>query len=75
MTDVQGVIVVFTNIPLHFFLLFPLGQTEQKHILTSINILNYLPIINQLLQEGGPLPGPKHGLLSNTWKWNCLRKH
>ena len=22
-----------------------------------------------LLQEGGPLPGPKSGLLSNTWKW------
>ena len=22
-----------------------------------------------LLQEGGPLPGPKTGLLSNTWKW------
>ena len=21
-----------------------------------------------LLQEGGPLPGPKAGLLSNTWK-------
>ena len=21
-----------------------------------------------LLQEGGPLPGPKTGLLSNTWK-------
>ena len=23
----------------------------------------------QLLQEGGPLPGPKTGLLSNTQKW------
>ena len=22
-----------------------------------------------LLQEGGPLPGPETGLLSNTWKW------
>ena len=22
-----------------------------------------------LLQEGGPLPGPENGLLSNTWKW------
>ena len=22
-----------------------------------------------LLQERGPLPGPKTGLLSNTWKW------
>ena len=22
-----------------------------------------------LLQEWGPLPGPKIGLLSNTWKW------
>ena len=22
-----------------------------------------------MLQEGGPLPGPKTGLLSNTWKW------
>jgi len=22
-----------------------------------------------VLQEGGPLPGPKTGLLSNTWKW------
>ena len=23
-----------------------------------------------MLQEGGPLPGPKSGLLSNTQKWN-----
>ena len=22
-----------------------------------------------VLQEGGPLPGPETGLLSNTWKW------
>ena len=22
-----------------------------------------------LLQEGGPLPGPQRGLLTNTWKW------
>ena len=22
-----------------------------------------------MLQEGGPFPGPKPGLLSNTWKW------
>ena len=22
-----------------------------------------------LLQERGPIPGPKNGLLSNTWKW------
>ena len=22
-----------------------------------------------MLQEGGPLPGPETGLLSNTWKW------
>ena len=22
-----------------------------------------------VLQEGGPLPGPESGLLSNTWKW------
>ena len=22
-----------------------------------------------MLQKGGPLPGPKTGLLSNTWKW------
>ena len=25
--------------------------------------------ILELLQEGGPLPGPKTGLLSNTQKW------
>ena len=23
----------------------------------------------KLLQEGGPLPGPRNGLLSNSWKW------
>ena len=29
--------------------------------------LSCLPLL--LLQEGGPLPGPKMALLSNTWKW------
>ena len=24
---------------------------------------------HHLFQEGGPLPGPETGLLSNTWKW------
>ena len=27
----------------------------------------------RLLQEGGPLPGPETGLLSNTWKWIVWR--
>ena len=26
-------------------------------------------MLQKLLQEGGPLPGPENGLLSNTWKW------
>ena len=30
--------------------------------------LMFLNVVN-LLQEGGPLPGPKTGLLSNTQKW------
>ena len=34
-------------------------EISQKHV----------SMIIELLQEGGPLPGPKTGLLSNTRKW------
>ena len=29
-------------------------------------------MLQKLLQEGEPLPGPENGLLSNTWKWIVL---
>ena len=38
-----------------------------NHLICLISDL--ISIILKLLQEGGPLPGPKTGLLSNTWKW------
>ena len=31
-------------------------------------ILSFVTSWMNLLQEGGPLPGPESGLLSNTWK-------
>ena len=36
------------------------GAESKEHILFEFTFL---------LQEGGPLPGPESGLLSNTWKW------
>ena len=41
-------------------------QTPSYRDVTSIN-KEAQP--EELLQEGGPIPGPKTGLLSNTWKW------
>ena len=32
-------------------------------------IWTYCNHLTHVLQEGGPLPGPETGLLSNTWKW------
>ena len=32
-------------------------------------IWTYCNHLIHVLQEGGPLPGPETGLLSNTWKW------
>ena len=42
---------------LHYFITMPLSLR-----------LNETPTPLKLLQEGGPLPGPETGLLSNTWK-------
>ena len=35
---------------------------QGAHSIISLDILS-------ALQEGGPLPGPETGFLSNTWKW------
>ena len=32
-------------------------------------LLSAITFYFPLLQERGPIPGPKNGLLSNTWKW------
>ena len=36
---------------------------------TKLNYMTCLQSTTILLQEGGPLPGPKSGLFSNTQKW------
>ena len=50
----------------------------RMHVKKSTSLLYLLEVTQllvnpdrslDLLQEGGPLPAPKTGLLSNTWKW------
>ena len=63
----------------HRWLTFPASQDRaglfrwisQPHPYSSLIPENKVGVPHQvvLLQEGGPLPGPKTGLLSNTRKW------
>ena len=47
--------------------LFLSMMMPKMHLELKIELLLSLPVL--LLQEGGPLPGPETGLLSNTRKW------
>ena len=46
----------------------PSEFTVGRAVMRRLNGYNILCLLI-LLQEGGPLPGPKTGLLSNTQKW------
>ena len=45
---------------------FALFFAMERSLVCVSSLTYYLLIV---LQEGGPLPGPETGLLSNTWKW------
>ena len=41
----------------------------EAEVILWLGILINFVYSEDMLQEGGPLPGPETGLLSNTWKW------
>ena len=41
---------------------------QLSHYTTFMFLPNTFKVLIIVLQEGGPLPGPNTGLLSNTWK-------
>ena len=49
-------------------LMVPLSHNIQIAEVLVVGNFKSIIIIEVLLQEGGPLPGPKTGLLSNTQK-------
>ena len=61
--------------PKHVLLFFTKNKNKAtfylqwSHYTTSVFLPNTFKVLVIVLQEGGPLPGPETGLLSNTRKW------
>ena len=59
----------FGNLKRDFWLAYRLESATSPAPSLLIFVLRIHSKGRKLLWEGGPFPGPKSGLLSNTWKW------